>query len=104
MKSLDILGCKHPILINPSLEWGHINHKRKHIQINDELEHPTTHNEVLLHEVIHGLDYISDIGLEEDQVKALAGGLINFFNLNREFVEAILEGRCYARSESQGSD
>lgn len=46
---------------------------------------PIEEMDTLLHETIHGLDYILDLGLSEHQVRMLATGLIGLFQDNPEF-------------------
>lgn len=46
---------------------------------------PIEEMDTVLHETVHGLDYILDLGLSEHQVRMLATGLIGLFQDNPEF-------------------
>lgn len=50
--------------------------------------------DTLLHEALHAIDYSMAIGLEEEQVCALASGLLAFVRDNPDFIDALYEEPC----------
>jgi len=59
------------------------------ITIKDD-QHPIEEADTVLHEVIHGIDNIIGLGLEETQVRHLASSLIGVFLDNPEFSQWLI--------------
>lgn len=54
-------------------------------------QHPIEEQDTLLHEVIHIISHLMEIGLDEKQVTVLAHGLIGVFQDNEDFSKYITE-------------
>lgn len=59
--------------------FGSVNHADLAICISDEA-HLQQQAETFIHEVLHAIDYVHDVGLKEQQVHRLSMGLASLFN------------------------
>ena len=71
-------------------DYGECNDEKQHIKVRKDI-HRESQAEVLLHEVLHAIDFAVNTGLKEEQVHALATGLIAVFYNNPDFVEWICQ-------------
>lgn len=62
--------------------FGQVQYIQQRILLNEEASYPRK-CETLIHEVIHALDDVYDIGLEEKQVEQLGVALYNFLEDNK---------------------
>lgn len=61
---------------------GQVQYIQQRILLNEEASHPRK-RETLIHEVIHTLDDVYNIGLEEKQVEQLGVAFYNFLEDNK---------------------
>lgn len=87
---VDILGKSYKVVHTDDeniLEGreGELRFREQVIYVRKAL-HPQTAQETLLHEIIHGLDFQMDLGLDESQVERLANGLRAVLTKNKNVV------------------
>lgn len=69
---------------------GYCEWTKQKISVEDGLT-PIEEADTVLHEVIHGLDDVMGLKLEEDQVKCLATGILGILQDNPEFAKYLIK-------------
>lgn len=69
-------------------DYGECNDVLQVIKVRTDL-HPETQADVLLHEVIHAIDFGCNLKLTEHQVHSLATGLLGVMLDNKELTECL---------------
>ena len=69
-------------------DYGECNNETQTIKIRTDT-HQETQADVLLHEVIHAVEFAFNAGMTERQVHSLATGLLSVFYDNPELIEWI---------------
>lgn len=95
MNSLRILGKNFQILWEEKVADDAIGMCETHLQRIAMMKGLPleTEQDTLLHEVIHAIDETVGLSLTEQQVIALASGLLAVFKDNKEFTEYLLNGQ-----------
>lgn len=93
--SVRIFGRVYPVVyVKDSplglTNMGQCNDAKQVIHVQDGLT-PIEESDTVLHEVIHGIDYVTGLGLEERQVRGLAAALIGLFQDNPQFAQYLIQ-------------
>lgn len=67
-------------------DMGRCDDAKQLIHVQDGLT-PIEEADTVLHEVIHGIDYVMGLGLEERQVRGLGAALVGLFQDNPQFAK-----------------
>ena len=85
-KSVKCGASRYKLVLDPSLKdsefWGRVHYKKETITLDPKLG-KSVFKYVLLHELLHVVDFQRGLNLKESQIEALAFGLIDLLKDNR---------------------
>jgi hypothetical protein len=95
LNHLDILGHKYELYNEPDLEnYGEVSHIHRVIQ-KQPSKIANWNNMVIMHEVVHAIDFVMSLGFDEAQVHALGNAFMHFIQHNPKFIGDIQEGKSH---------
>jgi hypothetical protein len=95
LSKLNIVGHHYDLYNEPDLEnYGEVSHIHRVIR-KQPSKVPNWNNMVIMHEVVHAIDFVMSLGFDESQVHALGNAMQHFIQHNPKLIGDIQEGKCH---------